>query len=182
MPERPGPYPPPPPCSECGGPFHEPGSIVRWHRPDCPRTNPIKTLPAVADAARRRKEVGPAGGDVRCDPTPCGICGCVIGEGLMLLHMDACHPAEPPPLPSRRAGRYGPDPLDHTETLEALRRNTQDAPPPVKELRDAGVIVAGVGKQPPNPPPPATTVTAIPPPPGTSVCPEQIDGDDAGRD
>jgi hypothetical protein len=29
------------------------------------------------------------------DPTPCGICGCVIGEGLMTLHINACHPPEP---------------------------------------------------------------------------------------
>lgn len=32
---RPGPFPPPPPCPECGGPFHESGSIVRWHKPEC---------------------------------------------------------------------------------------------------------------------------------------------------
>lgn len=31
------PYPPPPSCPECDGPFHEPGSVVRWHRSDCSR-------------------------------------------------------------------------------------------------------------------------------------------------
>lgn len=32
-------------------------------------------------------------GRPRLDPTPCGICGAVIGEGLMTLHIDSTHPA-----------------------------------------------------------------------------------------
>lgn len=37
----------------------------------------------------------------RMEPTPCGVCGSVIGEGLMLTHMQAC------PGRQRRTGLYG---------------------------------------------------------------------------
>lgn len=30
----------------------------------------------------------------KLDPTPCGICGAVIGEGLMMLHIGSTHPPE----------------------------------------------------------------------------------------
>lgn len=59
-------------CRACSESFVD---RVAWHLAHPHRQEPEPDLP-------------------RLDPTPCGVCGCVIGEGLMVMHMAVCSARE----------------------------------------------------------------------------------------
>lgn len=54
---------------------------------DCARsfTDTVAYLLAHPEEIGKRKAEPP-----KLDPTPCGVCGSVIGEGLMVMHMAVC--------------------------------------------------------------------------------------------